>query len=695
MPIFTNNFIKSIRDLISKARKRSVAFFRQKQAILPPLGIMNEIAENITKSGMSLVSKSKSSEDDFSKLGNGLFSFHKDISDLLCLINETAEQIGKEGAQGGINSAGEIAGKALNDLESYRNLVDEKSAGMIAVSENLNKLFRLCDSFEKAAGFFRSVGLNIKIESRRSLAASEMFGFISEEMRPLSEKIIEIISSIREDVETAKMAQKTASKSIASSLAEFGTMAANASETVKKSVNDIENLVALSRNILEKAADNSRNISRQTGEVVMQIQFHDSMRQRIEHMNSALNEAESRLRDAISSGDSPETKKEKMGAAYAIINLQHAQLAAMADEVEEVFQKCRKAFSEIRSSVDSLVNNLQTGEAANSGITEKGQEPFESLKQSFSELSGLMHRSLIITDILQEVTGKAGSTASRLSEYMKTVDRVNTETHLIALNAIIKAAHLGAEGRTLEELAQTLVRLSNQINEIVSDVNIIISDTNKQISKLDSLNLKKDISGKNLSKTEDVTNDSQDYLEKTVRMLSATYDLFEQKKSAALEKASGLSSSISKTVKDLDFIQTLAEDFGKIKSRIEDDLNSLKPWNQGSDSYLAESAGSLTETYTMQQQREIHEKMLVANNESDTNQKSEVLALASESSVEMWDNIELFDSSDSKEQTDEDTEPVIESGDEILADEEMEPEQPENKDKTIKNDDFGDNVELF
>lgn len=662
----TPRLINSIRNLIIKTGGILSAFFSHKSARFPSNKTMYGVIENINKSGAGLISRSKKSENNFTRLGSGLFSFHKNISDLLCLINEAAEQIGKEDGNGGINSAGEIADKALKDLDVYRNLVLEKSADMAAISGNLNKLFRLCDSFENAAGFFRSVGLNIKIESRRSEAANEMFGFISEEMRPLSEKIIEIISAIREDTENARKAQQTAAKSIESGLAEFGEMAEDASSTVKKAVNDIENLMVLSRNIMEKATSNSGKISRQTGEIVMQMQFHDSMRQRIEHMSSSLNEAESRVREAISAKTGSETKNERIGTAYAIINLQHAQLAAMSEEVEEVFHKCGNAFAEIKSNIDNLINNLRTEEDAGS----KERDPFQRLKQSFSELALLMKRSRAITDILNEVTGKAGSTASRLSEYMKTVDRVNTDTHLIALNAIIKAAHLGAEGRTLEELAQILVGLSNQINEIVSEVNVIISDTNKQIEKLNSMNLKDD--------------ESYAYLEKTTRMLADTYDLFELKKSAARIKASELSSAISETVKNLDFIKILAKDFGKIKSGIENDLVALEPWTQNQVSYMAESADSLAETYTMQQQREVHEKMLASKTEA---------IMADEAPVELWDNIELFEQTDSN-----DAEPVSENEKEILIKEIIdskkagESEKPGQKNK---DDDFGNNVELF
>lgn len=691
----TDNYLKSIWKGIPKACKSALALFSHKHAYLPPDEIIIEVAERINKSGASLILKSKNSEKDFSNLGNGLFSFHKDISDLLSLINEIAGQIGED--HGGINSAGEVAGKALKSLDAYKNFVDQRSANMTAVSESLNKLFRLCDLFEKAAGFFRSVGLNIKIESRRSQDSHEMFGFISDEITPLSEKIFEIIYAIREDIETAKIAQQAASKNIASSLAEFVKMAENASNTVKESVGDIESLMALSKGILEKASENSRNISRQTGEVVMQIQFHDNMRQRIDHMSSSLNETEKRIMESISSRDKPKTKIEKIGSAYAIINLQNAQLASMTKEVEEVFHKSRNAFSEIMSNIDSLVNNLQTDEAlAPETIQkkEKDQKPFLRLKESFFELSELMRRSNNITIILQEVMGTAATTAAKLSKHMEAVDRINTETHLIALNAIIKAAHLGTEGRTLEELAQTLVRLSGQINEIVSDVNIIISNTNEQIAELGSKKTNKK-TARDWASLSDETNESENdsYLENTAQMLADEYKSFELKKAEALMKASNLSSAIAKTVKDIHFIEILSNDFGKIKSKLEDDLNTLKPWVQDPESLLAESAGNLAETYTMQQQREIHEKMLAPKASYD----SAALPLKAESCVEVWDDIELFDSFDSNEENKNKMphDSKEENEQETIKSEDMEKENMDKTKQTIKDDEFGDNVELF
>ena len=76
---------------------------------------------------------------------------------------------------------------------------------------------------------------------------------------------------------------------------------------------------------------------------------------------------------------------------------------------------------------------------------------------------------------------------------------------------------------------------------------------------------------------------------------------------------------------------------------------------------------------------------------------SAALPLKAESCVEVWDDIELFDSFDSNEENKNKMphDSKEENEQETIKSEDMEKENMDKTKQTIKDDEFGDNVELF
>lgn len=631
------------------------------------------IPEKLASMAEKIVSKSRESEKDFSKLGNGLFGMHDEISGLLSLINETAESISSGDNKGLLADAEKVASKAISDIGKYKDLATESSGIIRAVSLNLETLFKICSSFEKVAFFFSSIGINIRIESRRTNSANEMFGFLSEEIKPISDKILRILNRIQSDIESVQKVQKDASEKISKGLEEYDRLAGNATTAVKDAIRDMDRIMGHSKKILDQAGDNSRKISAGTAEVVMQIQFHDSMRQRIEHMAYALNDAEKKMREGLAEPFNSGPGDEKLHSAYIIMKLQHAQLKAMSQEIEGIFLKTENAFSEIQGNIANLSESLSLMGKDDS------EDSFTRLKDSFSDLRLIADKTESMAVNIRDATMNASSAAARLNEYMKEVERINSEIHLIALNAIIKAAHLGSEGMALEELAQTLVRLSKETGQIVSSVNQIIVETSKLIDK----------SGVTENKIRKET--SVVFFEKTSDMISKAYDSFRQNASLTGSKAEKLRTTISFIIKDLEFMQNLAKDFENICANLGQDIETLKGWEHGSEASITEDASDLAKLYTMDRQREIHQSML-AENGSVTETIPEEKKIDSFGDIELFDPDFEFDQDDSRIKDEKKDHILIETEENHdVANKEASEHIKSKKDAQ----DFGDNVELF
>ena len=523
----------------------------------------------LSQLGQELQAISEGVEPVFLKLGGELQEVYSGASEMTVRTMEAVESISGKTDKAILSRVGNFAQSALEKLRTCQEDVISKLGLIHVVAQKLHGLNGACEVIENIARYLRVVGLNIGIESSRSMESSEKFGVVVEEIRSFVERVIGVAAEIRMDSAAAQITQISSHQQISEGLTHLSDLARDAEASVYEGLGKIEELMKSSAIALEEGTTHSREISRHVGEVVVGIQFQDNMKQRIEHITDALHDAADLCVEGQKESATKEDQEESLGSAHAIVLLQSAQLEQVIAEVDQVYRNAVEAFANIREEVGKLGHGLamlgmETEERTEEHETGRG-DSFTSLIQGLDHLYHLVDQGWELMKHIEMAITSATETANKLTDRTRYVRTLSVETQRMAINAVIKATHLGEGGRTLEVLAQEVRGLSDRTNEFVEGVEAIIKAVTLLARELTASARENEMgafSGKNGGSHE----------------ISIAYEHFQKDSSEALARAAALEDMISQTSSGLDFLQDLREALDAKLKELHGIGDFLAPW---------------------------------------------------------------------------------------------------------------------
>ncbi len=604
----------------------------------------------------SLDALSKNSEPDFLKIGMALQSTYADASNLSQQTLETVGLIGAESDEALLTRVGALVQSSLEKAKTCQTAAaqnhDAAQTHMNVVSDHLNNSFNLCTDLKDSAKYLRSVGLQMRIECSRTAQSMEMFSVVSQEIGAVAARFKDTAEKIREDSKAVLESQDEAQVRASESLDRLFGLANNTEQTVQLSVKEIEQIMNLSLETLEQAGARSRRISELVGEIVMNIQFHDNMRQRIEHISEALLDAEKRCSGHATSQD-PMTPSKGSSAAYAILELQKAQLEHIISEITTVHERSAQAFQEIAEEVGNLAQGLSAlhSDHADASVSSENEtkDPFELLKSGLNHLHQLMDQGFSLVEHMNKTAAQASETVTGLSSHTATVRELSFETHLTAINAMIKAKQLGTEGLTLDKLVQEARIVSERSNRFAANVEKIQDSIATSVLRLQSQ------TQENINAEE-----AQISLDEGLADITNRSTQFREKSLDAFTLSESLKRAISHASHDLEFLPALALELTDYHWQLEDIIRTFDLSDVQKNELTQEEIENLRETYTMQEERSIHEQFMGSDSPSvdsdgddletdmDGTDMTDDIATSALSSEEgdggsdFGDNIELF-----------------------------------------------------
>ncbi|MCP4692936.1 MAG: hypothetical protein GY859_33150, partial [Desulfobacterales bacterium] len=197
----------------------------------------------------------------------------------------------------------------------------------------------------------------------------------------------------------------------------------------------------------------------------------------------------------------------------------------------------------------------------------------------------------------------ASETTARLSASAEQVRGISMETHIMALNAIVKAAHLGERGLALEVLAQEVKKLSNQSNAFTVDVNDLLASITGS-----SLQLKE----RSFTTTDDgsAKKGAGASLDEGVGEITRAYTKFKEDSSEVSQRAESLTDRISRTRSGLEFLPALADKLTELRAQLNGVGRALSPWAGQAGEAFDDEAEKLADKYTMDQERVVHGQLI-------------------------------------------------------------------------------------
>jgi methyl-accepting chemotaxis protein len=587
---------------------------------------LSKTISHLTALNESLESIMGAVEPQFLKLGDNIQGLHADANQLSEMTSTSARSIGgEECGQSCMADIDALARTSLERLRECRGAITGSLKNIENSLTHLGKLRDICATIEKTGMVLNVVGLNIAIESRRSLESRDLFEVFTEEIRGLSRKISHIAKNILQDSSMTRSTQLGAHDSISTGLKEFEHLYDRAVEVVEDAVKDIREIIDVSEQTFQRSNTHSQEIFHQVGQVVVAIQFHDITRQKIEHIIHALKDVEKICQGGMKMDNGGDIPVEVL--SHRILALQAEQLDQVVRDIRTVHDQCRQAFETLILKIEALVEDAsvfeRTGEKEN-----RIQDRMTALKAGLEQLGGLLDQGNDLEGQIRSMAGQVAKTATTLSEHINQVRGISMDLHLKALNAIVKSTRLDAEGRALEILAQEVSKISKQSHDIVMEVVTVLESLSKLAAGMEK-NEYEGVGGSSLA------------IGIGVQGITSHYEKSEDKITAALKDARVLKSEILTTQDELTFLIDLAERISIHQTQLEKIIIALEPHADVNVSGMAEQIEQIARRYTMSSERQVHKQYLGGNDPSAAADPLQIPGKGTEGE-DLGDNVELF-----------------------------------------------------
>jgi methyl-accepting chemotaxis protein len=582
---------------------------------------LNELSKELEKAVFDV-------EPLFMGMGADLQTVHQNTAGLASNVLNWVGLLDADHEDGAIFNLHRITDSALEELHSCQEEIHEKASQRKMVMEHLHSLSEIFERVEKIGLLLKIVAMNIGIESARTHKSSELFSVVSMETGNLSLKIRKISETSFEVLNAAGESQNALYQSLATGEDQIRQLSRNAGKIVLEAVLDIEALMAASRRAAEEAGKNSRGIREQVGDLVVAIQAHDSISQRVAHITKALKDAKKILEE-------PRTDNQ---TAFSVLSLQSLQLKGIIMEIHRIHRQGKEAFEKILMEIDALLDCL-TRTGSGSGFSgswkEKPFDPFQKLKASFENLGQVLNQGQKLLNPVRQSASRASETVDQIEKLVQNVHSIEFETHIMALNAIIKAAHLGQEGGALEVLAQEVKQSSNQSVSVLGRTSDLLSRITLVAEKL-----QEECAADEVGMT----------LDQAVANLSKACNDFSRDSNTARLEAEAIKKFISGLMIRLDFMPELANHFSCCLKRMEGMVPEAAPSREEKMEHEKGGMDELFTRYSMERERQIHQSALNSTSlaamasglEEEMTTEGKGFEKPVENPDDLGDNVELF-----------------------------------------------------
>lgn len=610
---------------------------------LPAPELFNNWQTTLAASAGTLLELSRSTESEFLTLGdrlNRINTSNRENTGLNQLVSNTLvtdKSSDIKLLQELLDTCFKMAGKAESSLESL-------SSEMKRMVDNIGEIVHLNNLLDRTYRALRMVRVMIRVETEN--AGYRVFNTVSN-------ALIEMEDQISRNAEQIHSRSSLTIDLILDILSRFENDAGSDQTFTKNDQSQIGELIAVIQAEIadiEKACgrmeDFTQSISRGINSVVVNLQFHDNYRQRLEHVSQTITEVGQKLTTAVA-------KKQFLSShikpwATTVIQLQIAQLENLKQKNRDVSEQLTSSFSDIASL---LQEQMKTATQMLPTMTSLDQHAAElnRLIQQFSQYMGSYKATS--TRILDS-TDELAQHVSGITELSSLIETNELNLRLLALNSMIKASSIGRRGKPLAVLSKEINTISQSVQEQISERGSVITaihtgaDTittqyleqfKTSVSETDEIFSRTGASIERLLKKDDQATHSSDVARK---LQSDFSDMIEQ-----FQFSRNIETGLNSTIKQLQ----------EIYQSLDSQLPDPPPDSDPGEFDLKD----VTRKYTMQLEREIHNTAVFSDSEprktnevaSDTIELFEDIVQSSppksqdespEADLNLGDNVELF-----------------------------------------------------
>lgn len=614
-----------------------------------------------------LASVIKDREEDFLGLGSTIFGINSQASTFSKTASAMATSVGEgalQAAIGELQAQADEARAVFSSVSSARQL-----EGMTEVQGLIRSLVQAIAQFSTLVQTLKVLEITTRIESARLGSAGSGFTTLADDVKALGTTISDHTEKIREQstllMNQVGAASERGKKQDASRKSILEGMFAQ----LFAGISELESMRAESAGLVQDLAQGSRQVTESMGQVIASVQFHDITRQQVEHVEEILHQAA----QEIVRGNPDSVDAGLASWVRDVLRLQAPQLRQAQEMFSGAVDELIGNLADIGHGIEVLQGKITAVAYAD---TRGGTSVLDAIRTQIAAVMNAMRSTSAQISDTSKTMSHMAETISTVSAFVRGIEDIGAEIELIALNARVKAAHTGDQGRTLGVIAMEIQNLSLSARARTATVAEILNRISAVADTLSSLAKSSDVSEKvgalqgRFEAVLDQLTGLDANLEKDIGKLSA--------------QGTGLVSQIKTLTSSIRFHELVSRQLLALEQEIKALEGRFAPFSEQLDSARQpEKLREQLSRYTMDSERLVH--LSVLGHHHDEAQGSGDVDLFDSGDVELFgdDNVELF-SDDNVELFDDSSAPAG------AADTSASAKKPPESEE-----DLGDNVELF
>jgi len=427
-------------------RRRRGFAWRLARLAGPSRGHLRERFAALTASATAIRQRT---EPDFLQLARDLRGLHEGAAELSRTTREHVVAVRDFFEQNRLTGGGGVAERALADLETGLAEAEERLRMLGRTSAAMRRLRGQGAEMRRVASLLEASGYGFAVESARSASRQLAFSAFVTELRRLAAKVAALGEAIAEQARSAEEESERLGRAMTANLAELGKLTERARRTVGDTTRRVESVLNASWTALQEAERDTARIASHASDAIYHLQFGDIVRQKLEHVADAFREAVPEHADHV-------------------LSVQSGQLELVGREIASAREQLDRAFAGLAEETERLASTIgRFGGEGERG--QEGEDPLAELQVALANIEELERRGGELSAGARLTFEHAMETAGHLSRYLAEVEEINRQMHRQALNAIVKTALLGDEGRTLEVLSMHVQRVFGESNDLVAE----------------------------------------------------------------------------------------------------------------------------------------------------------------------------------------------------------------------------------
>jgi methyl-accepting chemotaxis protein len=529
-------------------------------------------------------------EPDFIQLGRGLTALHRGATDLGQVASGLIAAVRKTLQESRLAGESGLVTAALRELHDNLSVSQQRLQTLAAMSATLRQLRQQGHVVGRTALLLKSSGCNFAVESARSVECQQAFGDFVPSLRQLADQVGALGENITDEAERTQSEQELLVRSITSSLTELHQLAERSSSAVATASEHIQSMMDSSASVVEQAEQRATAIRRHSEDAAYFLQFGDIVRQKLEHVVDAL---------ATVAGSHHSTVQ--LGALDRLIAIQTGQLEAIRTEALTARDKLAAAFNgladETTHLVDDIFNLAQHKNARDESLDNSNR--LQNLSADILQLQTLHARGYELGVQSQGTAQRAADASAKLAGHLSSINTLNFELRLQALNAIVKTARLGSDGATLGVLSAHVHEVSHDSGQSVAAI----------LKLLDSLRSGTALLGQGSQPIAADNKTGESALERGLRDIADLHQKFHQTSGEASSLAERQKEVLAETSANLDFLSAFNLRMTAMIEELHAARACLAPHVSSLDA-TSDKEAELAVAYTMESEREIHRRVV-------------------------------------------------------------------------------------